>query len=81
MLKIRLARTGKKNQPSYRIIVKEARSKRDGAYLENLGTYQPLAKSSQIKLDQNRYQHWLGHGAKPSPTIRHLVAKLNQQSG
>lgn len=75
MLKIRLARFGKRGQPSYRIIVKEKRSKRDGTYVENLGTYHPLSRTHTFKLDQKRYKFWLDRGAQPTQTIRHLAKK------
>ena len=75
MLKIRLTRTGKKNQPSYRIVVKEARSKRDGKYTELLGYYNPLTDPATIKLDKDRYQSWLKKGAQPTDTVRRLAKK------
>lgn len=81
MLKIRLTRTGKRGQPSYRIIVKEARSKRDGGYVENLGTYEPLHQPTKVHLNQERYSYWLSKGALPSPTVSGLAAKLAAKKG
>ena len=75
MLKIRLFRTGKKNQPSYRIVVMEARSKRDGKYLEPLGFYQPKITPSIFKIDKKRYDFWIERGAQPTDVIRRLVRK------
>ena len=64
MLAIKLMRTGAKKRPSYRVIVKEKQSKRDGAYLENLGTYNPTREPAEIKLDMDRVRYWMGKGAK-----------------
>jgi len=77
MLKIKLTRIGKKNQPYYRIIIAEARSKRDGKYIEALGTYNPLANPSIIKINKDRFQYWLKKGAKPTETVRKLYKKVN----
>ncbi len=66
MLAIRLMRTGAKKRPSYRIVVKEKQSKRDGAYLENLGTYNPTREPAEIKLKSDRVQYWIGKGAQPT---------------
>ncbi len=75
MLRIRLTRTGKKGQPSYRIIVVARRSKRDGQFVANLGFYNPLTEPATIKLDKTQYQAWIAKGAQPSDTVRSLVAK------
>jgi small subunit ribosomal protein S16 len=66
-------RTGAKKRPSYRIIVKEKQSKRDGAYLENLGTYNPTREPAEIKLDMDRVGYWLGKGAQPTDTVSQLI--------
>jgi len=66
-------RTGAKKRPSYRIIVKEKQSKRDGAYLENLGTYNPTREPAEIKLDMGRVRYWMGKGAKPTETVSLLI--------
>ena len=73
MLAIRLMRTGAKKRPSYRIIVKEKQSKRDGAYLENLGTYNPTREPAEINLKADRVQYWVGKGAQPTDTVRRLL--------
>lgn len=74
MLAIRLMRMGAKKRPSYRVVVKEKLSKRDGAYIENLGTYNPIGKEgAQINLDAERVQYWLSRGAQPTDTVRRLI--------
>jgi len=73
LLAIRLMRTGAKKRPSYRIVVKEKQSKRDGAYLENLGTYNPTRDPAEIKLKADRVQYWIAKGAQPTDTVRRLI--------
>ena len=65
-------RTGAKKRPSYRIVVKEKQSKRDGACLENLGTYNPTRQPAEIKLKAERVQYWLAKGAQPTDTVHNL---------
>jgi small subunit ribosomal protein S16 len=72
-------RTGAKKSPSYRIVVKEKQSKRDGAYLENLGTYNPTRNPAEIKLDMNRVNYWIEKGAQPTNTVTRLI-KANSKS-
>ena len=66
-------RTGAKKRPSYRIVVKEKQSKRDGAYLENLGTYNPTREPAEINLKSDRVQYWIAKGAQPTDTVRRLI--------
>ena len=66
-------RTGAKKRASYRIVVKEKQSKRDGAYLENLGTYDPTRDPAEIKLDMDRVGYWLEKGAQPTDTVNQLI--------
>lgn len=73
LLAIRLMRTGAKKRPSYRIVVKEKQSKRDGAYLENLGTYNPTSEPAEIKLKADRVRYWIGKGAQPTDTVKRLI--------
>ena len=74
-------RTGAKKQPSYRIIVKEKQSKRDGAYLENLGTYNPTREPAEVKLNMDRVHYWIEKGAKPTDTVDRLIkANAKRQS-
>jgi small subunit ribosomal protein S16 len=72
MLRIRLTRTGKKKQPSYRIVVVPRKWKRDGKYVANIGHYNPTAKPKVIKIDKQAYQDWLKKGAQPSLTVQRL---------
>lgn len=73
MLAIKLMRTGAKKKPSYRVVVKEKQSKRDGAYLENLGTYNPTRNPAEVKLDLSRVEYWIGKGAQPTETVSRLI--------
>jgi small subunit ribosomal protein S16 len=75
MVKLRLARLGRKNRPFYRIVAVDSREKRDGRYLENLGWYDPLQKESskKVNLETERYKHWLSVGAQPSDTLNVLL--------
>jgi small subunit ribosomal protein S16 len=81
LLAIKLMRTGAKKSPSYRVVVKEKQSKRDGAYLENLGTYNPTRNPAEIKLNLERVNYWLGKGAQPTDTVSRLIkASAKSQS-
>jgi small subunit ribosomal protein S16 len=64
---------GAKGKPYYRLVVKEKRSKRDGKYIENLGTYDPMANPAAVKLNHERIQYWIGVGAKPTETVASLI--------
>ena len=75
MLKIRLFRTGKKGQPSYRVVIAEARSKRNGRYVENIGFYNPLTEPATFKVKKDRLNYWLEKGAQPTETVRKLLKK------
>jgi small subunit ribosomal protein S16 len=66
-------RTGAKKKPSYRIVVKEKQSKRDGAYLENLGTYNPTRQPAEIHLKMDRVRYWIQNGARPTETVNRLI--------
>ena len=74
-VKIRLMRTGKKKQPSYRVVAKEARSPRAGKYIEQLGFYNPLSEPATVTLDEERIKHWLSVGAQPTETVKKLISK------
>jgi small subunit ribosomal protein S16 len=65
--------TGAKKRPSYRVVVKEKQSKRDGAYLENLGTYNPTREPAEINLKADRVEYWISKGAQPTDTVRQLI--------
>ena len=75
MLAISLMRMGAKGKPYYRVVVKEKRSKRDGKYLELLGTYDPMKNPAEVKLNQERIQYWIGVGAQPTQTAANLIRK------
>ncbi|HVF26988.1 MAG TPA: 30S ribosomal protein S16 [Pyrinomonadaceae bacterium] len=75
MLAIRLMRMGAKKRPSYRVIVKEKSSKRDGAYLEKVGFYDPTRNPAEVSLDMDRVSYWIGKGAQPTDTVRQLIKK------
>lgn len=76
MLKIKLARFGKKNQPHYRIVVNEERSKRDGRYNQELGIYAPTQKPKTLEVNIELYKEWLNKGAQPTPTVASLVKRF-----
>jgi small subunit ribosomal protein S16 len=73
-VKIRLMRIGKKRQPSYRVVVKEARSPRAGKYIEQVGFYNPLTEPADVRFDEERVKYWLGVGAQPTETVKRLLA-------
>jgi len=77
MLKIKLSRSGKKGFATYKIIVNEAKSKRDGRYVELLGFYNPNTNPKTIKLNKKRLQFWLSQGAQPTDTVRRLIKKYD----
>ena len=66
-------RMGSKGKPFYRLVVKEKRSKRDGKYLENVGTYDPMLDPAEVKLNHDRIQYWIGVGAQPTDTVKSLI--------
>ena len=73
MLRIRLARVGKKKHPAYRIVVAEAKAPRDGAYIEWIGTYDPMQNPPAITLKQDRALHWLSLGAQASDPVQRIL--------
>ncbi len=73
MLGISLMRMGAKKKPFYRIVVKEKRSKRDGKYLENVGTYNPMMNPAEVNLVHERIQYWISVGAQPTETVASLI--------
>ena len=78
-LKIRLTRVGTTHQPHYRVVVAEARSRRDGAPVEVLGSYNPRAKGETMKIDLARVDYWISKGAKPTDTL-HAMIKRSRRS-
>ncbi len=75
LVKIRLTRLGTHKRPFYRIIVADAKARRDGPFIEILGTYDPLVEPSKIEVDVERAKHWIGQGAQPSVTAKRLLQK------
>jgi small subunit ribosomal protein S16 len=75
MLKIRLRRTGARKHPSYRLVVADVRSPRDGAFVEIIGNYDPMTNPETIVIKEERALHWLRQGAQPSETTARLLGK------
>ncbi|HMT21806.1 MAG TPA: 30S ribosomal protein S16 [Promineifilum sp.] len=75
MLRIRLSRTGKKRQPSYRVVVAEKESKRDGRIVESIGHYNPLTNPATFQIKEDRALYWMSVGAQPSDAVRVLLNK------
>lgn len=75
MLRIRLARMGKKKQPSYRVVVADVEAKRDGRIVERIGHYNPLAGSGEYQIDESRALYWLSVGAQPSGAVKQLLKR------
>ena len=75
MVKIRLRRMGAKKAPFYRIVVADSRAPRDGKFIEEIGTYNPLVDPAEIKIDVGRAQYWVKNGAQPTDTVKALLKK------
>ncbi len=75
MLSIRMRRTGSKKRPFYRVVVAEGRDPREGSFLEVLGTYNPRTKPAKVEIDRERITHWIKNGARPSDSVRTLLAR------
>ena len=75
MVKIRLRRMGAKKNPFYRIIVADSRAPRDGRFVEEIGTYDPLSTPVSVKVDAERAKYWIANGAQPTETVRALLKK------
>ena len=76
MVKIRLRRMGAKKAPFYRIVVADSRGPRDGRFIEEIGTYDPMAEGENIKVDLERAKYWISNGAQPTETVRGLLTKV-----
>lgn len=74
-VKIRLARHGAKKRPFYRIVVADSECRRDGRFLEIVGTYNPLPDPAEVVLKPERVQHWMDEGAIPTDTVKNLLKK------
>ena len=77
MVKIRLRRMGAKKAPFYRIVVADSHFPRDGRCIEEIGTYNPLAEPSEVKVNKERAIEWIKNGAQPTDTVRGLLKKAN----
>jgi small subunit ribosomal protein S16 len=77
-VKIRLRRTGRKKQPSYRLVVAESETPREGRYLDSVGTYNPLTRPSDLRIDLEKVDSWLARGALMSDTVASLIRKARK---
>ena len=75
MVKIRLQRQGAKKAPFYHIVVADSKSPRDGKIIEQIGTYNPMTEPSELVLDREKVAQWIKNGAKPTDTVKALIAK------
>ena len=80
MVALRLTRQGSKNRPYYKIVAVDSRKRRDGRYIEQLGTYNPMAEGENYTLDLEKTDKWLGVGAKPSGTVASIIKKVRTAS-
>lgn len=78
MVVIRLRREGSKNRPFYRIVAADQRFRRDGRFLDIVGTYDPLAEKDSVKLDLEKADSWIQKGAQPSETVRSLIKQARK---
>ena len=81
MLAIRLKRMGAKHRPYYRIVVSENERVPRGAFVEEVGYYHPMSPNKDLKINEERVNYWLGHGATPSPTVKNLLKKNGKAQG
>ena len=77
-VKIRMKRVGTKNTPVFRIVVADGRSPRDGKFIEEIGTYQPLKKDNNFELNLERAKYWVSKGAQPSDTVASFIKKAGK---
>jgi len=80
MVKIRLKRLGAKNTPAYRIVVADARSPRDGRFIEEIGSYAPLQPGQNFTLKLDRAEFWLSRGAQPTETVASFIRQARKQA-
>ena len=78
MVSIRLRRTGSTRRPTYRVVVADSRSPRDGRFIEILGHYSPLTNPPTVKLDRAKVQAWIAKGAQPSNTVKRLLQNVRE---
>lgn len=75
MVKIRLKRVGAKKEPFYRIVVADSRYSRNGRFIKEIGTFDPLTEPAEIKIDAEEAKKWISNGAQPTDTVRALLKK------
>lgn len=75
-VRIRLKRMGSKKAPFYRVVVADSRSPRDGRFIDEIGTYNPLTDPAKVAIDESKALHWLQTGAQPSDMVRHLLHEI-----
>ena len=76
-VKIRLRRMGAKKSPFYRVVVADSRYPRDGRFIEEIGTYNPMAEPAEVKVDADKAKQWIANGAQPTDTVKVLLKKAN----
>ena len=77
-VKIRLRRIGAKKAPFYRVVVAESKYARDGRFIEEIGTYNPLVDPAEVKIDVERANYWIKNGAQPTDTVKALLKKAQE---
>jgi small subunit ribosomal protein S16 len=80
LVKIRLARMGAKKKPFYRVVVADSRSRRDGPFIEILGTYDPMKEPGEFKVDTDKARSWIDKGAQPTDTVKRLLKSAGLQA-
>ncbi|MCP4152194.1 MAG: 30S ribosomal protein S16 [bacterium] len=80
MVVIRLTRLGTKHKPFYRIVATDKRRPRESRYIDLIGHYNPMREDADAKIDLEKYNEWIKKGAKPSPTVKSLIKKLNTEN-
>ncbi|RME91078.1 MAG: 30S ribosomal protein S16 [Verrucomicrobia bacterium] len=79
MVRIRLKRGGASNNPCYRVVVTDSRSRRDGRFIEEIGYYNPLQKHDEVSINLERARYWLSVGAQPSETVASLIKRVSRE--
>jgi len=77
-VKIRLRRMGAKKAPFYRVVVADSRSPRDGRFIEEVGTYNPMTNPAEVTLDMDKVNTWIKNGAQPTDTVKKLIANVSK---
>lgn len=80
MVKIRLTRLGAHKRPFYRVVIADSRARRDGPFIEILGTYDPLKEPSEVKLNVEKVKYWLQRGAQPTDIVKKLIQRAGLQA-